>query len=88
MHCTPTPLSLTLNCRAKFETRLGNDVDDGVVKISGLPKVITSAANPFVKHCLKLRLSSSYRHVHGSVVVVGTTPIRCVFYIFKLSIRL
>jgi len=39
---------------------------------------ITSTTNPFVKHCLKLRQSSSYRHAHGSVLVVGTIPIRYV----------
>ncbi|XP_031107800.1 uncharacterized protein LOC116012407 [Ipomoea triloba] len=37
---------------------------------------ISSTSNPFVKHCLKLRSSSSYRHSHGLVLVVGTTPIR------------
>src|ERR1044072_811100 len=40
------------------------------------PKLITSASNPFVKHCLKLRNNSSYRRSHGSVLVVGATPIR------------
>lgn len=39
-------------------------------------KSITSTSNPFVKHCLKLRQNSSYRHSHGSVLVVGSTPIR------------
>ncbi|KAI5419340.1 hypothetical protein KIW84_043486 [Lathyrus oleraceus] len=39
-------------------------------------KLITSASNPFVKHCLKLRNNSSYRHSHGSVILVGATPIR------------
>ncbi|KAK2978745.1 hypothetical protein RJ640_003904 [Escallonia rubra] len=39
-------------------------------------KCITSTSNPFVKHCLKLRHSPSYRHSHGSVLVVGSTPIR------------
>ncbi|KAF5193048.1 tRNA/rRNA methyltransferase (SpoU) family protein [Thalictrum thalictroides] len=39
-------------------------------------KSITSPSNPFVKHCVKLRQSSSYRHSHASVLVVGTTPIR------------
>ncbi|XP_010526676.1 PREDICTED: uncharacterized protein LOC104804178 [Tarenaya hassleriana] len=39
-------------------------------------KSITSTSNPFIKHCLKLRQSSSYRHAHGSVLVVGATPIR------------
>lgn len=40
------------------------------------PKLITSASNPFVKHCLKLRNSSSYRRTHSSALVVGATPIR------------
>lgn len=39
-------------------------------------KSITSTLNPFVKHCVKLRKTSSYRHFHGSAIVVGTTPIR------------
>ncbi|KAK3416665.1 uncharacterized tRNA/rRNA methyltransferase YsgA [Eucalyptus grandis] len=38
--------------------------------------LIASASNPFVKHCVKLRQSSSYRHSHSSALVVGTTPIR------------
>ena len=42
-------------------------------------KSITSTSNPFVKHCLKLRHSSSYRHSHGSVLIVGSTPIRFFF---------
>ncbi|WVZ24797.1 hypothetical protein V8G54_003341 [Vigna mungo] len=40
------------------------------------PKLITSASNPFVKHCVKLRNSSSYRRAHASALVVGATPIR------------
>ncbi|XP_028245453.1 uncharacterized protein LOC114423045 isoform X1 [Glycine soja] len=40
------------------------------------PKPITSVSNPFVKHCLKLRNSSSYRRSHASAIVVGATPIR------------
>ncbi|CAJ1940299.1 unnamed protein product [Sphenostylis stenocarpa] len=40
------------------------------------PKLITSASNPFVKHCLKLRNSSSYRRTQASALVVGATPIR------------
>lgn len=39
-------------------------------------KSVTSTSNPFVKHCHKLRQSSSYRQSHGSVLVVGATPIR------------
>lgn len=50
------------------ETRTSHDDDK--------PKLITSASNPFVKHCLKLRNNSSYRRSHGSVLVVGATPIR------------
>ncbi|KAJ7953504.1 tRNA/rRNA methyltransferase (SpoU) family protein [Quillaja saponaria] len=42
-------------------------------------KLITSTANPFVKHCLKLRQNSSYRRSHGSVLVVGATPIREIY---------
>ncbi|KAK6923854.1 tRNA/rRNA methyltransferase, SpoU type [Dillenia turbinata] len=38
--------------------------------------LITSPSNPFVKHCLKLRQSSSYRRSHASALVVGSTPIR------------
>ncbi|KAL5822057.1 hypothetical protein ACOSQ3_023939 [Xanthoceras sorbifolium] len=49
-------------------------------------KSITSTSNPFVKHCLKLRHSSSYRHSHASVVVVGTTPIREI-YKFERSLQ-
>lgn len=55
-----------------------HDNDDVVVTLP-LPshvKSITSPSNPFVKHCLKLRHSSSYRHSHGSALVVGATPIR------------
>lgn len=33
-------------------------------------KTITSTSNSFVKHCVKLRQSSSYRHLHGLVLVV------------------
>ncbi|CAE6153314.1 unnamed protein product [Arabidopsis arenosa] len=49
---------------------------------------ITSTSNPFVKHCLKLRQSSSYRHAHGSVLVVGAIPIRevCMFQTNKQGI--
>ncbi|CAA7395778.1 unnamed protein product [Spirodela intermedia] len=38
--------------------------------------VISSPSNPFVKHCVKLRQSSSYRRSCGMAVVVGLTPIR------------
>lgn len=58
------------------------EIDDNrqsPVRILPLPnhvKTITSSSNPFVKHCVKLRQSSSYRHSHGSVLLVGSTPIR------------
>ncbi|GAV68574.1 SpoU_methylase domain-containing protein [Cephalotus follicularis] len=48
-------------------------------------KSITSTSNPFVKHCLKLRHSSSYRHSHGSALVVGSTPIREIYRFRDLS---
>jgi hypothetical protein len=58
-----------------FEKR---PVDDSTeLPLPSHVKSITSTSNPFVKHCLKLRHSSSYRHSHGSVLVVGATPIRC-----------
>ncbi|GFQ03719.1 uncharacterized tRNA/rRNA methyltransferase ysga [Phtheirospermum japonicum] len=40
---------------------------------------ITSTSNQFLKHCVRLRQSSSYRHVHGSVLVVGATTIREIY---------
>ncbi|KAK6125866.1 hypothetical protein DH2020_040392 [Rehmannia glutinosa] len=48
-------------------------------------RTITSTSNPFVKHCVKLRQSSSYRHIHGSVLVVGTTPIREIYSFHKAA---
>lgn len=41
---------------------------------------ISSVANPYVKHLVKLRQSTSYRHSVGSVVVVGSTPLRCYWH--------
>jgi len=49
------------------------------------PKLITSASNPFVKHCLKLRTSSSYRSAHASALVVGATPIRSQAFLLLFS---
>ncbi|XP_074308558.1 uncharacterized protein LOC141643335 isoform X1 [Silene latifolia] len=50
-----------------------------------IPKLITSTSNPFVKHCVKLRQSSSYRHSHGFVLLVGSTLIREIheFHVLK-----
>lgn len=83
------PLIKTSNSQAKLSidqthtrvTRNLHDNDDVVVTLP-LPshvKSITSPSNPFVKHCLKLRRSSSYRHSHGSALVVGVTPIREIY---------
>ncbi|PKU68344.1 uncharacterized protein LOC110102498 isoform X1 [Dendrobium catenatum] len=36
---------------------------------------LSSTSNPFVKHCVKLRLSSSYRRSCGYALVVGLIPI-------------
>ncbi|KAI8027684.1 putative tRNA/rRNA methyltransferase slr1673 [Camellia lanceoleosa] len=47
--------------------------------LAGDVKFISGTSNPFVKHCLKLRLSSSYRHSHASSLVVGSTPIREIY---------
>ncbi|KAJ4782806.1 tRNA/rRNA methyltransferase (SpoU) family protein [Rhynchospora pubera] len=45
-------------------------------------KLISSVSNPLVKHCVKLRLCSSYRRSNGSVLIVGLTPILeiCTFH--------
>ncbi|KFK30408.1 hypothetical protein AALP_AA7G257100 [Arabis alpina] len=50
---------------------------------------ITSTTNPFVKHCLKLRQSSSYRHTHSSVLIVGAIPIKevCMYQGIKTEIE-
>lgn len=60
-----------------------DDIDDGVggsgtlnFALPSHVKSITSTSNPFVKHCLKLKNSTSYRHLHASALVVGTIPIR------------
>ncbi|PKI61453.1 hypothetical protein CRG98_018136 [Punica granatum] len=56
----------------------------GRASVGSSPKLITSTSNPFVKHCVKLRQSPSYRHSHGSVLVVGTTPIRLQSLVLEL----
>ncbi|KAL4644412.1 hypothetical protein ACB092_02G162900 [Castanea dentata] len=64
-----------------FEKKYDDASYDVKVKVP-LPshvQSITSTSNPFVKHCLKLRHNSSYRHSHGSVLVVGATPIREIY---------
>lgn len=71
-----------------FEKKYDDASYDVKVKVP-LPshvQSITSTSNPFVKHCLKLRHNSSYRHSHGSVLVVGATPIREI-YRFQESLQ-
>ncbi|KAK8961628.1 hypothetical protein KSP40_PGU003277 [Platanthera guangdongensis] len=46
---------------------------------------LSSSSNPFVKHCVKLRLSSSYRRSQGSALVVGLTPIMEVCRFWQLN---
>ncbi|KAJ6840040.1 spoU rRNA Methylase family protein [Iris pallida] len=48
---------------------------------------ITSTSNPLVKHCVKLRQSSSYRRSQSSALVVGLTPIMeiCQYQDFKVD---
>ncbi|PKA64761.1 hypothetical protein AXF42_Ash016792 [Apostasia shenzhenica] len=36
---------------------------------------LLSPSNPLIKHCVKLRLSSSYRRACGSAIVIGLMPI-------------
>ncbi|XP_062143647.1 uncharacterized protein LOC133851314 [Alnus glutinosa] len=62
-----------------FEKRPGEDSTDVQLPLPSHVKSITSTSNPFVKHCLKLRHSSSYRHSQGSALVVGATPIREIY---------
>ncbi|MFQ6634472.1 hypothetical protein Gotur_011501 [Gossypium turneri] len=61
---------------------IDDDADGSGSRKFALPshvKSITSTSNPFVKHCLKLKNSSSYRYSHASALVVGTTPIREIY---------
>ncbi|VVB09834.1 unnamed protein product [Arabis nemorensis] len=75
----------------KTQIQINSSDKSPAIKVS-LPShvnSITSTSNPFVKHCLKLRQSSSYRHAHGSVLVVGAIPIRevCMFQENKRGIK-
>ncbi|XP_050204596.1 uncharacterized protein LOC126654695 [Mercurialis annua] len=81
----PPPLNLTnWNPSTKSATNSPNerigDTDNLAAQLKfPLPthlNSITSTSNPFIKHCVKLRSSSPYRHAHASALVVGTTPIR------------
>lgn len=76
---TYPPLLKRVNANSNLPAHLNHDDGCGGVVKFHLPShvnSITSTSNPFVKHCLKLRHSSSYRHSHSSALVVGTTPIR------------
>ncbi|EEF29995.1 RNA binding protein, putative [Ricinus communis] len=81
---SPSPLNLTnskprLSNTSPNQTQRNGDIDNSAEVRFPLPthiKSITSTSNPFIKHCVKLRQSSPYRHAHGSALVVGTTPIR------------
>ncbi|KAA3464135.1 putative tRNA/rRNA methyltransferase isoform X1 [Gossypium australe] len=81
----PIPKTKTQFQRKSLDSRfddIDDDADGSGLRKFALPshvKSITSTSNPFVKHCLKLKNSSSYRHSHASALVVGTTPIREIY---------
>ncbi|MBA0590665.1 uncharacterized protein LOC105804133 [Gossypium raimondii] len=81
----PIPKTKTQFQRKSLDGRfddIDDDADGSGLRKFALPshvKSITSTSNPFVKHCLKLKNSSSYRHSHASALVVGTTPIREIY---------
>ncbi|KAL6560860.1 hypothetical protein OROHE_006037 [Orobanche hederae] len=73
----PTSRTHKIHYRAtSFDDTGSNIASRKRIKLPQNVETITSTSNPFVKHCVKLRQSSSYRHVHGSVLVVGTTTTR------------
>lgn len=49
---------------------------DRGVQLARHVEIISSGANAYVKHLVKLRQSASYRNACGSVVVVGSVPLR------------
>jgi hypothetical protein len=49
---------------------------DKGVQLARHVEIISSGANAYVKHLVKLRQSASYRNACGSVVVVGSVPLR------------
>jgi hypothetical protein len=46
------------------------------VQLARHVEIVSSGANAYVKHLVKLRQSASYRNACGSVVVVGSVPLR------------
>ncbi|RVW57254.1 hypothetical protein CK203_115749 [Vitis vinifera] len=82
MQCSNTYWASSVHPPGRFFTQSSHHNEDTSCPVVTLPlpshvKSITSPSNPFVKHCFKLRHSSSYRYSHGSALVVGTTPISC-----------
>ncbi|KAM7276311.1 hypothetical protein ACFE04_018177 [Oxalis oulophora] len=69
-------LSLPKFSNKKKVTKLSAATNPNGGHLPSHVKSITSTTNPFVKHCLKLRDNSSYRHSHGSALVLGVTPVR------------
>lgn len=61
----------------------GENASEKMLPFSPKMKSITSTSNPFVKHCVKLQQSSSYRHFHGSVLVVGAILVREIYSFYK-----
>lgn len=76
IHHLPLQKLSTLRANQPLAEEQNRTHKRGKASVESNPKLITSTSNPFVKHCVKLRQSSSYRHSHGSALVVGTTPIR------------
>ncbi|KAI5065776.1 hypothetical protein GOP47_0018400 [Adiantum capillus-veneris] len=46
------------------------------VRLAAHVQHLSSVANPFVKHVVKLRQNSAYRYASGSLVLVGDVPLR------------
>ncbi|CAL0313194.1 unnamed protein product [Lupinus luteus] len=78
----PNTISVTSQSQQQ-ESKLGYDSEN---LENEPPKFITSVSNPFVKHCVKLRNTSSYRRSHASALVIGSIPIREI-YRFQESLQ-
>ncbi|KAJ4914088.1 tRNA/rRNA methyltransferase (SpoU) family protein [Raphanus sativus] len=89
---TSLPKLRASSARTHIQINHPDDLTDkSPAKMVSLPShvdSITSTSNPFVKHCSKLRQIASYRHAHGSVLVVGAIPIRevCLFQTNKQGV--
>ncbi|KAF2285315.1 hypothetical protein GH714_042357 [Hevea brasiliensis] len=84
--CQPQTQTQKISQFRYFNT--DGDIDNSAEVKFTLPaneKFTTSTSTPFVKHCVKLRHSSSCRHFHGSALVVGTTPIRDTYKFLRSS---